>query len=306
MKLCKCDQGARNTGQPNCIGTRGRTVGFVFVDYTDSDGNINFIPKGQSMTDVFINGKINETKDKRWNFLSGFKNVDQPVADPTTQTFDGVNEKVEDGVETFTGVRTDGSGDPEFKAIIDSRECIKTGFWEITINGELVGEKDPNGNLAPILIELGTTNIKYVKPTQAAKQMLEFTFAVAKTVYAGDYQYISSDQFESPLLGFISLQDIASSASGISTTGVTITLTSEFGAWDEQSPFVGLLLGDWVVNNVTDQLPIALITAVETIPGESGIYDLTYLAQDSSDVIDYDFVKAGFELTEKPSTYITP
>ena len=301
MKLCACDKKALNTGQPTCIGQRDRTVGFVMVDFRDADGNINLIPAGQAMTDVYVSGKINETPDKRWNFLKDFKNVDQPVADPTTEDFDGVSEQVEDGVETFTGVRKDGSADPKFKAILDSRKCKDTGVFEITAGGELAGVQDKDGNLLPILIETGTMTTKYLKRTQAGKQKLQFDFAVSKTVYAGDYRYISAGQFEKNLLTYISLQDIVSSTSNEIVTGVTIKLTGCFGPWGQETPFTGLLLVDWVLTNLNTTLTVVPLTAVEQ--GDTGVYDLTFAAQTALDVIQYDFIKAGFELAIDPSTF---
>lgn len=301
MILCSCDSKPKNTGQPNCIGTRGRTIGFAMLDTFDADGNPNFILAGQLMTDVFMLSKINDTPDKRWNILTGFKNVDQPVADATTETFDGVDEKVEDGVETFTGVRTGGSGDPKFKAILDSRECRDTSVYEITVNGELVGELGADGNLYPIKIETGTMNTKYIKPTQGTKQKLQFDFAVSKVVYTGNYKYISADQFEKPLLSYRSLQDIVGTADNATTTSVEITLKGEFGPFNQDEPFTGLVPGDWSLFNQTSQSIVAVLTAVEV--GVTGVYNLTFAAQTASDVMEYDFTKAGFELAEDPSTF---
>jgi len=274
----------------------------MMMNTRDDAGDLNFIPAGQAMTDAYISGKINEADtSKRWYPIKGFKNVDQPVGDPTTETFDGIDEIVEDGVETFTGVRTKGNGDPKFKKMIDSRQCIDTSVFEITVAGELVGEA-LNGDLYPIKIETGTMNTRYIKPTQAAVQKLQFDFAVSKLVYTGNYKYISADQFEVSLLTYVGLQDILASTSGISQTTVTIALKGCFGPWGQEKPFSGLLLGDWSLFNQTDQLAVAITTAVEI--GTSGVYDLTFPSQDVSDIMEYDFTKAGFELAEKPGEFV--
>jgi hypothetical protein len=88
--------------------------------------------------------------------------------------------------------------------------------------------------------------------------------------------------------------DVVASYSGISTTGVTITLSVFDSNIMANVPVTGLLTGDLALYNVTDSAAVANATFTESA---DGVYDVTFALQTVSDVMRATFTKAGYDFS---------
>jgi len=102
------------------------------------------------------------------------------------------------------------------------------------------------------------------------------------------------------------LYTVTGTATGISTTGVTITLTTDYGL-----PVKNLLITDFFdahggthsnLYNVTDSAAVPILTFAET---SDGVYAMTFAAQTSADVLRCTPDKSKYDFSAVTSVAIT-
>ena len=308
---CACGTGGTNTGQPNCVPTIERTAKLIFVPTFANDGTRNSINKSDFVNDLlpdsFIESKINETdSSKRWYVTPKINAVTDTRAEPVTFDVDGIAKVIDQGVRTFVGSYYDKLGSPAFAGALNSFSCIDMSYFEISVNGDLVGI-DNGDEMLPIAIETGTLYAGVVRGTKTELNSVSLTFAVNELVRDENLIQIAAGMIDSTLLnkrGLIDVVGEALAAPVITATTVRIDTTFVYGSFNNLVPFEGLVVADLAAYNNTQSASIT-VSSVTPVTGEAGQYDVVLAAGAiSADEIQLSLSKSGFEMN--PFTYLIP
>ncbi len=308
---CACGTGGTNTGQPNCVPTIERTAKLIFVPTFANDGTRNSINKSDFVNDLlpdsFIESKINETdSSKRWYVTPKINAVTDTRAEPVTFDVDGIAKIIDQGIRTFVGSYYDKLGSPTFAGALNSFSCIDMSYFEISVNGDLVGI-DNGDEMLPISIETGTLYAGVVRGTKTELNSVSLTFAVNELVRDENLIQIAAGMIDSTLLnkrGLIDVVGEALAAPVITATTVRIDTTFVYGSFNNLVPFEGLVVADLTAYNNTQSASIT-VSSVTPVTGEAGQYDVVLAAGAiSADEIQLSLSKSGFEMN--PFTYLIP
>lgn len=317
---CTCGTGGLNTGQPNCVPTIKRTALLVFMNTIANDGTYNSIKATDfvngKLPDAFIEAKINEVDaSKRWYVMPKINAVTDLRAEPITFDVDGIPKIIDQGVRTFLGSYYDKLGSPQFAGVINSFSCIETSYFEVSVEGAIVGI-DNGTEMLPIAIETGTLYAGVVRGTKTELNAVSLTFAVAELVRDENLIQIGSTQIEPNMLlkrGLIQVQGAAEVSPAITATTVRMKLGFIYGDFNNAIPFEGLVAADLSFDggttpatlfNTTQSSSVA-VSSVVPVVGSPGLYDITISGGAlSADSIAVALSKAGYELT--PFSYLIP
>ena len=317
---CTCGTGGKNTGLPSCVPTIKRSAKLVIVQTTANDGTLNSIKKSDfvngKLPEAFIDAKINEVDaSKRWYVTPKINNVTDTRAEPITFEVDGIAKIIEQGIRTFLGTFYDKLGSPQFAGVMNSFTCIDVSYFEISVDGDIVGI-DNGDEMLPIAIESGTLYAGVVRGTKTELNGVMLTFAVQELVRDENLIQIAADSIEPNMLlkrGLIDVNGEALAAPAITATTVRIDLGLEYGNFPNAIPFEGLVAADLsfdggvtpaTVFNTTQSASVA-VSSVTPVIGMAGQYDVVIAAGGlTTEVISVDLSKLGFEMT--PFTYIIP
>ena len=308
---CVCGTGGKNTGQPSCVPTIDRTSKLILVKTFANDGTRNSILKtdfvGGVLPDTYIESKINESDtSKRWYVTPKINAVADTRAEPVTFDVDGIPQIIDQGVRTFVGSYYGKSGSPTFAGVLNSFNCQDVSYYEISVNGDIVG-MDNGLDMLPIAIETGTLFAGVVRGTKTELNSVSLTFAVNELERDENLIQVGAAQIESKMLNKRGLVDVvgeALSTPSITATTVRLDLGFIYGAFNNAVPFEGLVAADLSVFNTTQSSSIAVSSAIAVV-GLEGQYDVVVAAGAvSADTITVSLAKDGFEL--KPFTYLIP
>ena len=299
--LCDCGSGLGNLGQPNCFSKSGVPKKLVFVEYFDNDGVQNSIPVGTSLTDVFMQGKINELDtSKRFYFSPEIDSVETAKGDTVFETLSsGTSYRVKEGVRTFSCVFVD--GDPVFLGKLKKNICVKMGVYEVDNVGNLVGASSDGVNLYPRLIS--SFNPTLVYPTDEAIGKVALSFEFSQLEKDEDIRFFAASDFEVGLLTYRGLKDVTLAEVSSSTT--TLVVTAEFKSGDAKNtiPIEGRdSTADWVLTNTTGAAVVTVSTVTEA---PAGTYTLDYTGdtQTGAEAYSLDLVADGFEAVALTGTF---
>jgi len=310
---CTCGTGGLNTGQPNCVPTIKRTALLIFMNTIANDGTYNSIKATDfvngKLPDAFIEAKINEVDpSKRWFVMPKINAVTDLRAEPVTFDVDGIPKIIDQGVRTFVGSFYDKLGSPQFAGVLNSFACIETSYFEVSVEGAIVGI-DNGTEMLPIAIETGTLFAGVVRGTKTELSAVSLTFAVAELVRDENLIQIGSATIEPNMLlkrGLIQVEGAAESLPVITATTVRINLGFIYGDFPNAIPFEGLVAADLSFDGGitpatlfnTTQSASAAVSSVVPVVGSPGLYDVTIAAGAiSADSIAVAMFKAGYELT---------
>jgi len=308
---CVCGTGGKNTGKPSCVPTIDRTSKLILVKTFANDGTRNSILKtdfvGGVLPDTYIESKINEADtSKRWYVTPKINAVADTRAEPVTFDVDGIPQIIDQGVRTFVGSYYGKSGSPTFAGVLNSFNCQDVSYFEISVNGDIVG-MDNGVELLPIAIETGTLFAGVVRGTKAELNSVSLTFAVNELERDENLIQVGAAQIESKMLNKRGLVDVVGEALSTPTiTAITVRLDLGFiyGAFNNAVPFEGLAAIDLFVFNTTQSFSLAVYSAF-AVAGLEGQYDVVVAAGAvSGDTITVSLSKVGFEM--KPFTYLIP
>ena len=308
---CDCGTGGKNTGQPSCVPIIDRTAKLILVKTFANDGTRNSVKKSDFVNgvlpDAFIESQINEADtSKRWYVTPKINAVADTRAEPVTFDVDGIPKIIEQGVRTFVGSFYDKLGSPTFAGVLNSFNCQDISYFEISVNGDIVG-MDNGAEMLPIAIETGTFFAGVVRGTKAELNSVSLTFAVNELERDENLIQVGAAQIASKMLNTRGLVDVVGEALAtptITATTVRLDLGFIYGAYNNPVAFEGLVVGDLVVFNTTQSSSIVVVAATPII-GIEGQYDLTLaIGAGFGDTITVSLSKLGFEM--KPFTYLIP
>lgn len=301
---CKCDVGLGNTGTVNCqpIATVARKL--IFVPIYKEDGTKNFIDLDNDTLDsAYLSGKINSvTPEERWFPLPVMENITQERADSIFETAaSGRTAFIREGVKSFFGEVWKES--PTFLGKLKESRCVKFGAYVVDKDENFIGYcPDNDGKLYPIAVDNESFDPKLVEATDALVQKVSVAFNWSDDMRDEYLAMITEDDYTFDAINAKGLLDVSATYSAISTTGFTATLSTAYGSKASPVKVKGLLAGDFSLFNVTDSLAVTIISATETA---DGVYDITYAAQDSTDVLRLTPSKDGFDFAAVVTNTVT-
>jgi hypothetical protein len=308
---CTCGTGGKNTGVPSCVPTIERVAMMIMMQTFADDGSRNKIEKSDFVNgvlpDAFIQAKINHIDpSKRWYVTPKINNVTDVRAEPVTFDVDGISIFVDQGIRTFLGSFYSKVGVPQFAGVLNSFQCITVSYYEISVEGAIVGI-DNGDEMLPIDIEDGTLYSGVVKGTKTDPNSVTLTFVVGELVRDENLIQISAVNIETNMLlakGLIDGTGEALSTPPITTTTVRVDLNYTYGEFPNKLPFKGLVVADLSPDNGVTTSAVynestssnVVVTSLTPVPGQNGVYDIVLAAaQSSTDVISVDLFKTGFD-----------
>ena len=179
---CSCDTGGGNLGRPNCFPISGVTQKLILTEYFKTDGSVNGILLSSLsgvVDQAFLDSKFKANNPvDRWFITDLIENIVDVRDEDVTQTFNSTNELfVRKGIRKFEGMIPE--GDPVLMGQLELWRCQSAGYYEIDINGNLVGVLSKDGlSLNPIRIANSSFSAGLVKATDTELQMNSVKFTV--------------------------------------------------------------------------------------------------------------------------------
>ena len=306
MAELNCANGGENTGVP-CVPIIRALEKFIFVPTYNSLGVANEIDvTGGPFNSAYFSALVNNTDaTERWFVLPQMKNVQNVRAESLMESFeDGSKVFLNQGIRNVMGLIVGSDSSPQLKGKIVSHRGNAISIYGIDKAGNLVGKVGSTADmLAPIELEADTIDAIFQMTTDTAIQKIALSFDINITEDDSELRLLTASEMAVSIKNLRGLYDVTSVNSGISTTGLTVSLFTQGGTLLNPVMVEGLLITDFVSSvggatsrlyNETDLANVTIATFAESAPG---VYDLTFVGQTVSDVIVIKPLKDGFDFT---------
>jgi hypothetical protein len=295
-----CNLTLNNTGEVACPSIFDYTTAVYLMPLVGSAGTNNKIDISafQAAPKTYIEGLVNQSNPlDRIYPINNLKNVTDERGEPVFEEFeDGTKNFVKEGVRVFTALKPKVS--TRWVKRVNGVRCAPNfGVFFVTNGNQIVGKRisDTDEDMYPVEVEKQSFYVGLTKATPTTVQKGAITFEISPSENDGDLVMIPASEMGTLRPNSLGgLVDAVASYSGISTTGVTITLSVFDSNIMANVPVTGLLTGDLALYNVTDSAAVANATFTES---SDGVYDVTFAAQTVSDVMRATFTKAGYDFS---------
>lgn len=292
---CKCNFGFANTGKSSKqILIKGAVKIFVMRMVAD-DGTVNGIDEGDVVNQSYLDDKIKEPDEtKRWFPIGKLESVDDTRADATTETYTSGNSAVLiQGVRTFLGWLI--GCDTKYLDQLESFKCDDIGVLVVDTCKNLYGSLSPDTTkLLPISLFTGSWNPTYVKGSDTLKAKIPLGFEFDQLEEDSNLRVLIDATAD--WINATGLVDVTALLSGITTTGFVAELSVETAAFPDPLPVEKLSTGDFVLQNLTTAMPIAITSAIES---PEGTYTFVIPAQAPSDILELSINSGSYYLKEQ-------
>jgi hypothetical protein len=301
MSNCLCGSGAKNLGQPNCVGDADRPIKLGFQERLANDGTENGIEKSETLNAAYFQALINQTdKSKRLYPTGVLKSVVNSRADQNTFEADGVAYFVSEGNITYTFDIYEGAS-PKLAAAYNSMRCKDMMVYNFSLSSQIVGNGSNPNLLKGFRIEKNTLYAKYMPASYTEPSKITVTFTISVLEDDADMAYINYNPtgtgtgvLTTDPLTFEGLIDVTmGAATSITTTGFVIPMTYIYGDLFDPKMFEAGELADFTLYNVTDAAAVTITSVAEV----DGLYTFVIPTQTAADVLRPSFSKTGFEAT---------
>lgn len=290
---CKCDVGLSNTGTPTCEPIATVAKKLIVVPTYDSTGAKSSVTIGTTLDQAFLDAKINAAlAADRWFPLVTMENVTQERAESITETSgSGKIAFIREGSRSFFGEMWKQS--PTFLGKLKSAKCVDISIFVVDADGNLIGScPSADGKIYPIAVDKDSWDVRMSSATDATVQKVTLGFNWSDNEKDEYISMLTEDDYTADFLGSKGLLDVSSVISNESTTGFTATLSTAYGSKASLVKVEGLLAGDFTLFNVTDTASVSIISVTES---SAGVYDFTFSAETSSDVLRLTPSKNGYD-----------
>lgn len=290
---CKCDVGLSNTGTPTCEPIATVAKKLIVVPTYDSTGAKSSVTIGTTLDQAFLDAKINAAlAADRWFPLVTMENVTQERAESITETSgSGKIAFIREGSHSFFGEMWKQS--PTFLGKLKSAKCVDISIFVVDADGNLIGScPSADGKIYPIAVDKDSWDVRMSSATDATVQKVTLGFNWSDNEKDEYISMLTEDDYTADFLGSKGLLDVSSVISNESTTGFTATLSTAYGSKASLVKVEGLLAGDFTLFNVTDTASVSIISVTES---SAGVYDFTFSAETSSDVLRLTPSKNGYD-----------
>jgi hypothetical protein len=254
------------------------------------------------INDTYVTDKINETDlSLRWIPSPDLNKMSNVRADNNTFEVDGFQINVDKGVRTLSFLVVDGAT-PQIAAAFESMGCRDMAFYTWSITNQIGGNGSVTGELRPFRIKKNTMKVKYNPPS---KEPLEpatvmVSFDISELEKDGDIAYIEygtgANDVQVPITDYTGLVDVVMDpATTITATTFVVDMHYIYGSNFSKEPFIGAVLADFTLKEVTPTpgtITITSVTESSTVPGR---YTFVQPTATSADVQRLTFSKEGYE-----------
>ena len=305
---CDCNVTLSNTGTPGCMPIQDVAKRLILVPMFDSSNVANRITVASIPTDSAIDALINQADDKkRFYPLPEMENVTNERGDPISEDFpSGKNVKIRNGVKTFTGQMLSLGGD--YAKQIEGFGCSNMGAYIVDSQGNLIGDGSDPAYLAPLSIDQETWDVRTMDTTDTTIAKIQLGFQWSISVKDSDVRMLLASDFLTDVdwLAYDGLLDLSGTVVGtVTTTTASMKITNGFGSLANPGTAKGLVIGDFVLTEITPTPGAVSISNVLESP--KGTYALTYASSASGDKLELsiDSATLGFDDTALKTAFIT-
>lgn len=263
----------------------------IFMDYLNSDGNVNSLDLSLSWDKTFWDDlKSNTDFSKRIQITPTIEDYAPTTEDAVTVTRpSGKVVKVRDGVVTYEFFLDDVDG--TMYEALKSRECRNNGIYLIDDCGSLAGKECESGLLNVAQIAPDTMDVQFVPGTDADIQRIRVRFNLDLTE-SPVFDIVPSSEIEYSPLSVVSICDVEGGTPSVATTTqLVVELEAANSFAKKQILAEGLdTPASWTITDSTGA--ISNPTAVTEAP--AGTYTLDYVAINTG-VANFHYIDGNFE-----------
>lgn len=310
LENCTCESAFGNTGVSNCELIKNATYSVILQAKYKADGTLNYIdtsnPATIGATVLALTTAVTPALERLYP-LPVAENVTMEQTETGYETAPSNRKyKTQDGVRTnvfqFLGVNSSF----RFLGELDKFGCKEMVYFIVDSEGSLFGQSNEAGKLygVPVASNTFDTMLMHASDTTVQKIQLQFDTqfgfndSMWKGITANDLGYNAQD-----LRGLITVNG-AVFGTPTATEVVVDLFRSTNSAVTPTVPFVGLVLADWTLTEVSPTAgAIVVATAVESTT-IAGRYTITFASQTSDDVLEVSATRGGFEVL--PVRFVIP
>lgn len=303
MEACSCDYTLGNLGVPGCKSIFQVPKKFVFTSYYKTDGTVNELDLSGDLDSVQFNALVNQTDAK----LKWFPTPDVEINSMTRG--ENVYETLPSGKKIYI---KEGELDVSFAMVnldsvflgkLKSMGCAQIGFYEISLNKDLIGMVGSTSTkLAPIKLDSETFSAMLERMTYEASQKIQVKMQYDSSMRDEDLRIVKYSEMSYDLHNLSGLIDIiGATATNISATSFKMNMNTYYGTPLNPYKIKGLVAADFALYNVTDSASVTISSCTES----DGQYTFTYTSQTSADVLRLSCTKDGFDDTVLQTKTVT-
>lgn len=287
MAICNCDSGFNNTGTPSCLFAPDLASRIFIVPKYNSSGALNSISVNDVINAQFISDKINASdwRDRWFPISSSFYRVEDVKGDDVTSDFDGTTVVVRQGDRSWSGVNKD-AANPAYAGYLNEAGCIDAGIYILDLSGNLQGvENDDSTLLYPLYYQKSTWSSKFQPATASEVALINLSFTFDRNIDEKKLSYVPAADVDDTIASINGLIDVVvTEVVAPTTTAFTVDLNYIYGGFGNKTPYVGAVLNDFNVKNITVGDNVTLDSVTETSDGRY-VFDYTNDAQTLSHVL---------------------
>lgn len=296
---CQCNATLKNTGTPSCPSIMKIAKKLILVPEFDANGDKNVLTVADAKVLANWSAKLTaaELKDR---FYPAFEmvNVEDLRGDAVFEEHsDGSRSLVRAGSRSFTGfgIRLGA----EYTGLIDGWRNQRFGVYIVDKDGNIIYQECNATDANPIMVDNTSWEARLVKSTDSEVEKTMITFNFRETEKDEKLRVIPVDDLDfDPFVELKGLVDAAVTYTSITTTSFTATIVDDFGC-----PIEGMLLADF---SLAETSPTPGSVSISTVTeSAAGVYDFTFPAETSGDVLALTPSEAGYDWAAVTATDIT-
>lgn len=309
-----CNYSLSNTGTA-CTPLIQAAKKFIAVPIFDTTGARNRITIASIPNQAAMQALVDQANEsKRWYPIPEVKNVEAVRAENIVESFnDGSQVFIQQGSKTVTAIIVEKNAPARLLKALNSFRNIEFGIYVLDKDNNLVGMRNTDGYLDPIRIDASSWSPRFMDSTDTTAQKIMLNFNWHVNEKDENLDMIASTEFAAgtSIIDLEGLVDIYATVSNISTTGARIYLYAKFGTQTNPFEDEGRVAADFIssdtlatskIYNQTDAADVSITGVTESSPG---VYDLTWAAQTSADVLIPFLTFSGRDYTNVKSSTIT-
>ena len=288
-----CSSGLKNYGRGKCVTQIDSVVGIIALPTFTNSNVRNEIDLSAVFTQSTLTGKITQADPgQRWVKLPRLYAVSLPVADTVfDEASDGTKSFVREGIWSFSSEIRDKDAISGILKKLKALRCSEWSMFLVTRSNQLVGIGVSNGTeidtMRPLTVNSGSIDPKMMLRSDSETNKTMFAFDFDNLMKQEDLYVLDGNDLGIDFLGMRQLTDVNVIKNGsVTSTTVEVDLKTDFvNGLTPNNDVVGLVAGDFVLENVTTSSTLTISSVVEDATVD-GRYLITFTAQTAGDVLE--------------------
>lgn len=296
---CSCGGRLGNTGIDNCVIEFKTTSNFIITPTYDGDNNLNYIDLTTPATvgsDVLA--KVQATTDalERLYPLPYAENITRDKSERLTETpASGNIYSIQDGVRVNHSEFFGKNAHFRFASELEKFGCTALSYYAVDIAGTMEGylnDSEPT-KFYPIPMMPNSFDLMYQYATDTTIQKLFLDFNMKRNFDETQIYYLTSADLGYPATDLVGLVPctIETVSGTLTTTGITVDVLRPTQSALTKKPFVGLVLADFDLQDLTTPGTVTITGVTEIADGR---YELTYSAVAGENEFELSISKSNF------------